>query len=112
MAHLLHLRTDPTAAALWSAALWGKNRTQLDDRDGQGGTACPFDSLASLFNDPTNIFANTCIIPDRANESGCYIPEAGMEMVARQCFEINPSPKNHPVRDGAWLHSKWKESQN
>ncbi len=61
----------------------GKNRTQLDDRDGQGGTLCPFDSLASLFNYPTNVYANTCIIPDRANESGCYIPEAGMEMVAR-----------------------------
>jgi hypothetical protein len=106
---LLHLRTDPTAAALWSAALREKNRTQLDDRDGQGGTVCPFDSLASLFNDPTNVYANACIIPDRANESGCYIPEAGMEMVARRCFDINPSPKNRPVRDGAWLRSKWKE---
>jgi hypothetical protein len=52
-AHLLHLQTDPTAAALWSAALQVKNRTQLDDCDGQGGTVCSFDSLASLFNDPT-----------------------------------------------------------
>ncbi len=74
---------DPTAAALWSAALREKNQTQLDDCDGQGGTVCPFDSLASLFNDPNNIYANTCIISDRTNESGSYIPEAGMEMVAR-----------------------------
>jgi hypothetical protein len=32
-----------------------------------------------------------------------------MEMVARQCFNIKPFPKNHPDIDGAWLHSKWKE---
>jgi hypothetical protein len=32
-----------------------------------------------------------------------------MEMVARRCFDINPSPKNCPTRDGAWIHSKWKE---
>ena len=108
-ARLLHLRTDPTAAALWSEALREKNRTQLDDRDGQGGTVCPFDSLASLYNDPTNIYANACIVPNRTDESGCYIPEAGMEMVARRCFDINPSPKNRPDRDGAWLRSKWKE---
>ncbi len=47
-ARLLHLRTDPTAAALWSAALWEKNRTQLGDRDGQGGTVSPFDSSMIL----------------------------------------------------------------
>ncbi len=54
-----------------------KNRMQLVDHDGQGGT-CPFDSLASLFNDPTNKYKNACIIPDRTDESGCYIPEPGM----------------------------------
>ncbi len=60
-----------------------KNWTQLENHDGQGGTVYPFDSLASFFNDPTNIYTNTCIIPDRANENGCSIPEAGIEMVAR-----------------------------
>jgi hypothetical protein len=82
-AQFLHLQTDPTAAALWSAVLGGKSRTQVDDHDGQGGTVCPFDSLAGLFNDPTNIYANTCIIPNRTDESCCYIPEADMKMVAR-----------------------------
>jgi hypothetical protein len=32
-----------------------KNGMQLDDHDGQGGTACPFDSLASLFKTLTLI---------------------------------------------------------
>jgi hypothetical protein len=108
-ARLLHLRIDPSAAALWSKALREKNRTQLDDHDGQGGTVCPFDSLASLFNDPTNLYDNACIVPNQTDESGRYVPESGMEMVARKCFDINPSPKNRPTRDGAWIRSKWKE---
>jgi hypothetical protein len=82
---------------------------QLDDRNGQGATVCPFDSLASLSNDPTNNYKNACIIPDKTGKSGYYVPEPGMEMVARRCFDINPASKNHPDRDGAWVHSKWKE---
>jgi hypothetical protein len=64
---------------------------QLDDCDGQGGTVCPFDSLASLFNDPTNHYYNACVVQNQADESGCYVPEPGMEMVARRCFDINPN---------------------
>ena len=77
-ARLLHLCINPSVAASWSKALREKNWTQLDDRDGQGGTVCPFDSLASLFNNPTNLHDN----------------ESGMEIVACRCFNINPSPKN------------------
>jgi hypothetical protein len=80
-----------------------------DDLDGQGGTVCPFDSLASLFNDPTSNDKNICIIPDRTNKSGCYVPEPGREMVVRRCFDINPASKNDPERDGARVHSEWKE---
>jgi hypothetical protein len=80
-----------------------------DDLDGQGGTVCPFDSLASLFNDPTNNDKTICIIPDRTNKSGCYVPKPGMEMVVRRCFDINPASKNDPERDGARVHSEWKE---
>ncbi len=58
-ARLLHLRIDPSAAVQWSEALREKSRVQLDDRDGQGGYVCPFDSLASLFNDPTNVYENS-----------------------------------------------------
>jgi hypothetical protein len=32
-----------------------------------------------------------------------------MEMVARRCYDIYPSSKNLPTRDGAWLSTKWKE---
>jgi len=63
-AHLLHLRIDPSAAALWSEALREKNRTQFDDCDGQGSIVCLFDSLASLFNDPTNLYGNACVVPN------------------------------------------------
>ncbi len=49
-ARLLHLQIDPTAATLWSDALHEKNRMQLNDHNGQGGTICPFDPLASLFH--------------------------------------------------------------
>ena len=108
-AHLLHLHIDPSAAVLWSKALHEKCQRQLDDHDGQGGTVCPFDSLASMFNDPTNLYENACIAPKKIGESGCYVPESGMEMVAHRCFDINPSPKNCPNRDGAWIRSKWKE---
>jgi hypothetical protein len=108
-ARLLHLRIDPSAAVKWSEALREKSRVQLDDRDGQGGYVCPFDSLASLFNDPTNIYENACVVPDKTDESGCYVPESGMEMVARRCYDINPSAKNRPTRDGAWIRAKWKE---
>jgi hypothetical protein len=108
-ARLLHLRVDPTSAALWSEAVREKDRMQLDDRDGQGGTVFPFDSLARLFNDPTNRYYNACIVQNQADESGCYIPEPGMEMVARRCFDINPYASNHPARDGSWVCSTWKE---
>jgi len=108
-ARLLHLCVDPTAATLWSEALCEKDRMQLDDRDGQGGTVCPFDSLASLFNDPTNRYYNACIVWNQADESGYYVPEPGMEMLARRCFDINPNVSNCPARDGSWVRSKWKE---
>jgi hypothetical protein len=106
---LLHLHINPSAAMLWSEALCEKCWRQLDDHDGQGGTACPFDSLASMFNDPTNLYGNACIVPPQKDESGCYVPESGMGMVVHRCFDINPSPQNHPNRDGAWICSKWKE---
>jgi len=32
-----------------------------------------------------------------------------MEMVARRCYNINPSAKNRLTRDGAWIRAKWKE---
>jgi len=98
---LLHLRVDHT--------LRENDWMQLDDRDGQGGMVRPFDSLASLFNDPANIYDNACIVKNQSDESGCCIPEAGMQMVARWCFDVNPSATNQPVRDGSWVHSKWKE---
>jgi hypothetical protein len=88
---------------LWSNAFHEKIRTQLGDCDGQGGNVCPFDSLASLFNDPTDNYKNACIIPDRTDESGCYVPEPGMEMVARRCFDINPALKNCLDIDGKSL---------
>jgi hypothetical protein len=62
-AHLLHLCIVPSAAALWSEAPYEKCWMQLDDNDGQGGTVCPFNSLASLFNDPTNLYDNIYIVP-------------------------------------------------
>jgi hypothetical protein len=82
---------------------------QLNDYNGQGGTVCPFDPLASLFHDPTNNYKNACNIPDRTDESGCYVPAPDMEMVPRRCFDINPALKNHLDRDGAWVCFKWKE---
>jgi hypothetical protein len=105
-ARLLHLRIDPTAAVKWSKALCEKSRVQLDDCNGQGGYVCPFDSLASLFNDPTNVYDNACVVLDKTVESGCYAPESGMEMVTRRCYDINPSAKNRPTRDGAWIRAK------
>jgi hypothetical protein len=47
---------------MMSEALCEKDWMQLDDHDGQGGTVCPFDSLASQFNDPANIYDNACIV--------------------------------------------------
>ncbi len=82
---------------------------QLDDRNGQGGRVCPFDSFDSLFNDLNNNYKNACILPDRTDESGGYVLEPGMEMVVRRGFDINPAPKNHPDRDGAWVRFKWKD---
>jgi hypothetical protein len=78
---LLHLCINPSAAALWGEALCEEFQRHLHDHDGQGGTVCPFDSLASLFNDPTNLYENACVVPKQMDESGCYVPESEMEMV-------------------------------
>jgi hypothetical protein len=37
--------------------------------------------------------------PSRA-ERGGFVPKPGMEMMARRCFNFNPSQLNHPNRDG------------
>jgi hypothetical protein len=58
---------------------------------------------------PTNLYENACVVPKQTDESGCYVPESGMEVVVHRCFDINLSPKNHPDRDCAWICSKWKE---
>jgi hypothetical protein len=66
-------------------------------------------SLPVYSTNPTKNYKNTCIIPDRTDESGWYAPKTGMEMVAKSCFDINPTSNNCPDRDGTWIHSNWKE---
>ncbi len=69
-AHLLHLCIDPSAAVLWNKALCEKCWRQFDDHNGQGGTVFPFDSLASMFNVPTNLYENACIVPKQMDGNG------------------------------------------
>lgn len=87
------------------------NRMQLDERDGQGSTVCPIYSLVSLFNDSTINYKNVCIIPDSTDESGCYVPEPGIEMVARSSFVLI-SILHQRIIQIEMVHgfcSKWKE---
>jgi hypothetical protein len=106
-ARLLHLRSDPSAAADWTAALGEKTRAELDT---DAAEADPWNRLAAKFNDyETNKYQNACIVPGRLNELGCYIAVTGMESIAADCHDLNPSMPDRPLRDAAWMRYHYRD---
>jgi len=102
--YFIDLRIDPGAAADWTAALAEKTRAELDvSNSSQAADADPYNRLAEKFNDYENYkYQNAVIHPNRTT-NGLYEPLAGMEELAKFCFDINPSSTGRPIRDAGWI---------
>lgn len=61
---------------------------QIDSHDIHCGIVCALYSLASLFNNLTDACTDACVILNLSDESRCYVPDSGLEMEARRCFDI------------------------
>lgn len=106
-ARLLHLRVDPRAMADWTAAMREKTRTQLD---ADMADADPWNRLAEKFNNYEQYkYHNATVKMGVQSSAGLYVAEIGLESIALECHELNPSSPGRPLRDASWVRTQFRD---
>eukprot|EP01032_Pedospumella_encystans_P033088 gene33088-37389_t len=105
-ARAMHVMKDPAMKGNVSMALREKSRAELDDPNAPNY----FQLIADAFNDyETYKYHNMALVPDSLTDKGTYRARDGMESIAAETWEINPTAKDRPLRDGGWIRTTWRD---